>query len=61
MCPGYETKQSDGEASVILELSGMRSTPLSALVTGPFRSGVVEYDRALFMNQIELNCVPMDS
>ena len=26
-CPGYETKQSDGEASVILQLWGMHSTP----------------------------------
>ena len=26
-CPGYDTKQSDGEASVLLELRGMWSTP----------------------------------
>ena len=25
--PGYDTKQSDGEASLIMELWGMRSTP----------------------------------
>ena len=27
-CPDYDTKQSDGEASVMLELWGMLSTPL---------------------------------
>ena len=27
-CPGYDTKQSHGEAPVMLELWGMRSTPL---------------------------------
>ncbi len=27
-CPDYDTKQSDGEALVMLELWGMRSTPL---------------------------------
>ena len=26
-CPGYDTEQSDGEASVMLELWGMLSTP----------------------------------
>ena len=25
-CPGYNTKQSDGEAAVMLELRGMQST-----------------------------------
>ena len=27
VCPGYDTKQSDGEVPVMLELWGMRSTP----------------------------------
>ena len=27
-CPGYDTKQSDGEVLEMLELWGMRSTPL---------------------------------
>ena len=27
-CPGYNTKKSDGEVPVLLELWGMRSTPL---------------------------------
>ena len=26
-CPGYDTRQADGEASVMLELWGMQSTP----------------------------------
>ena len=26
-CPGYDTKQSDAKASVMLEVWGMRSTP----------------------------------
>ena len=26
-CPGYDTKQSDGEPPVMLEFSGMQSTP----------------------------------
>ena len=30
-CPGYDTKQSDGEVPTVLELWGMRSTP-SAIV-----------------------------
>ena len=31
----YDTKQSDGEASFILELWGMRSTPSSPSLPGP--------------------------
>ena len=33
-CPGYDTKQSDGEASVMLELWEMWCTPLLILLTG---------------------------
>ena len=33
--PGYDTKQSDGEAQVMLELWGMKSTPSLPLFTGP--------------------------
>ena len=40
-CPGYDTKQSDGETPVMLELWGMRSTPLLPLlwpgVVAPYR------------------------
>ena len=34
-CPGYDTIQSDGEFPVILELWGMRSTPLLPSLPGP--------------------------
>ena len=34
-CPGYDTKQSDGEVPAVLELSGMRSTPSLPLLPGP--------------------------
>ena len=40
-CPGYDTKQSDGEVPVMLELWGMRSTPLLPSLRGPVRPGVV--------------------
>ena len=33
-CPGYDTKQSDGDASVIVELWGMWSTPLLPSLPG---------------------------
>ena len=51
-CPGYDTKQSDGETPVMLELWGMRSIPsLPSLPVAP--------DRVLSMGQIELNYVLM--
>ena len=34
-CPGFDTKQSDGEVPVMLELWGMRSTPSLPLLPGP--------------------------
>ena len=46
-CPGYDTKQSDGEVPVMLEFWGMRSTPLLPLLPGPLWPGVVAPDRAL--------------
>ena len=46
-CPRYDTKQSDGEVPVMLELWGMRSTPLLQSFPGPLWSGVVARDRAL--------------
>ena len=55
-CSGYDTKQSDGEASVMLELWGMWSTPSLPLLSGSFWSGVGAPDRVLSMDQIELNC-----
>ena len=47
-CPGYNTKQSD-EASVILELWGIRSTPSLPLLPGSLWPGVVASDRVLSM------------
>ena len=43
--PGYDTKQSDGEVPVMLELWGMRSTPLLPSLPGLLRSGVVALDK----------------
>ena len=48
-CPGYDTKQSDGEIPVMLELWGMLSTPLLPSLPGPLCPGVVAPDRALSM------------
>ena len=58
-CPGYDTKQSDSEVQVMLELWGMRCTPLLLSLPGPLRPGVVASDRALYMGWIELNCILM--
>ena len=48
-CPGYNTKQSDGEVPVMLGLWGVRSTPSLPLLPGPPWPGVVAPDRALYM------------
>ena len=40
-CPGYDTKQSDGKALVMLDLWGMRSTRLLASFPSPLYPGVV--------------------
>ena len=56
-CPGYDTKQSDDEAAVMLELWGMLSTHSLTSLRGPLWSGVVAPDRVLSMGQIELDCV----
>ncbi len=48
-CPGYDTKQSDGEVPAVLGLWGMQSTPLLPLLPGPLWPGVVAPDRALSM------------
>ena len=50
-CPGYITKQSDGEAPVMLELWGKRSTPLLPSLPDPLRPGVVAPDKFLSMGQ----------
>ena len=45
-CIGYDTKQSDGEASVMVELWGMRSNPSLPLLSGSLWPGVVAPDSA---------------
>ena len=53
-CLGYDTKQSDGKAPVMLELWRMQSTPSLSSVPGPLWPGVVAPYRALSMGHIEL-------
>ena len=48
-CPGYNTKQSDGEVPAVPGLWGMRSIPLLPLLPGPLWPGIVAPDRALSM------------
>ena len=40
VCPAYDIKQYDGEAPLMLELWGRRSTPLLPLLQGPLWLGV---------------------
>ena len=51
--PRYDTKQSDGEVPVILELLGIRSTPSLLSLPGPLWSGVVAPESVPSMGQIE--------
>ena len=44
-CPGYDTKQSDGEVPAMLELWGMRSTPSLPSLPGPLWPRVVAPDK----------------
>ena len=53
-CPEYDTKQSDNEAPVIIEVWLMRSIPLLPSHPGPLWPGVVTPDRVLSMGQIKL-------
>ena len=48
-CPGYDTKQSDGEVPAVLELWGIWSTPSLPSLPSPLWPGVVAPDRALSM------------
>ena len=58
-CPGYDTKQSNGEVPVILDHWGMRSTRSLPSLPDPLCPGVVKLDRVLCMGEIELNCILM--
>ena len=53
-CPGYDTKQYDGEAAVMLEIWGAGCTPSLLLLPSPLWPGVVAPDRILSMGQIKL-------
>ena len=53
-CPGYDIKQLDAEAPVILELWEIQSTPSLPSLPGPLWPGEVASDRVLSMGQIEL-------
>ena len=46
-CPGYNTKQSDGEVPLTLELWGMQSTPSLPLLPGPLWLGMGAPDRVV--------------
>ena len=48
-CPGYDTKQSDGEVPVMLGPWEIRSTPSLPLLPGPLWPDVVAPDRVLSM------------
>ena len=52
--PDYNTKQSDSEILVMLELWGMQNSPLVPLLPGPLEPGVVTPDRVLSMGPIKL-------
>ena len=54
-CPGYNSKQSDGEAPVMLKLLGIQSAPSLTSLQGALWPGVVAPDRVLSMGQIEFN------
>ena len=56
-CPGYVTKQSDGEVPLMQELRWMLSIPSLPLFLGPIWPGVEVHDRILSLGQIELNYV----
>ena len=53
-CSGYATKQSDGEAPVILEPCGMRSFPLLPSPPGPLWPSVIAPDKVLTMSWIDV-------
>ena len=52
--PGYDTRQSDGEVSVMLDVWGMRSTPSLKSLPAPLWPEVEVPNRIFSMGQIEL-------
>ena len=59
MCPGYDTKKSDDEVPVMLELWGMQITPSLLSLPGLYWAAVVTHDRVLFMAKLELKIMIM--
>ena len=53
-CPGYDIKQSDGKAPVMLKLWRKWSTRSLSTLPGLLWPGVAATDRVLSMGQIEL-------
>ena len=53
--PGYDSKQSDDEVLLMLDLWGMQSTPSLPSLPGPLWPRVVAIDSVQSMGQIELN------
>ena len=58
-CPVYDTKRSDGEAPVMLELWKRQSNSSLPSLPGPFWVGVVAPDRVRSKGEIELNSALM--
>ena len=56
-CSGYDTKQSNDEVPVMLDLWGMQSTPLLPSLPGPLWLEVVAPERVMSMGQIEQNWI----
>ena len=52
-CPVFDTKQSDGESPVMLEVYGKQNNLSLLLLPGPLWLGVVSPARVLSMGQIE--------
>ena len=59
MCPGYDTKQSDGEVSVMLEFWEMQNTSSLPSLPGSLWLRVAAPDNVLSIGQVELNSVLM--
>ena len=57
MCPGYDTKKFNGNASVMLEFGGMWSISLLPSSLSPLQPRMVAPDRVLSMGEIKLNCI----
>ena len=57
--PRYDTKQSDGEVPVMLELSGMWSTPSLPFLPGPLWPGMVAPDKGPIYGLNRTNCILM--